>query len=57
MKMELMVLASGWLCAQVEWGMIDPCNRRLRGYLLGARGFIEAPSQVGGASRSALSIS
>ena len=44
-------------CAPVEWGMIDRCNRALRGYLLGARGFMEALSQVGGDSRRALSRS
>ena len=43
--------------APVDRGMIDRCNQALRGYLLGARGFIEARSQVGGDSRRALSRS
>jgi hypothetical protein len=45
------------VCAPVDLGMIDRCNRVLRGYLLGARGFMEARSQVGGDSRRALSRS
>jgi hypothetical protein len=47
----------GWGCAPVDRGMIDRCNRVLRGYLLRARGFMEARSQVGGNSRRALSRS
>ena len=38
-------------------GMIDRRNRVLRGYRLSVRGFMEAHSQVGGDSRSALSRS
>jgi hypothetical protein len=42
--------------APVDWG-IDLCNQVLRGYLLGARDFMETPSQVGGDSRRVLSRS
>ena len=46
-----------WGCAPVDRRMIDRSNRALRDYLLCARGFMEARSQVGGDSRRALSRS
>ena len=56
-KNALLMLRAAGRCAQVEWGMIDRRNRLLRGYILGARGSMEALSQVGGNSRRALSRS
>jgi hypothetical protein len=56
-RMSLLILRAAGECAQVEWGIIDLGNRLLRGYLLGARDLMEAPPQVGGVSRRALSRS